>query len=264
MRINVSILCLLVAAVLQGADSQSLVVTSAASTAVGVAPDSLASIFGDSISTMTLPAGGPPWPNRVGDISVVNVNDSSGGFVQAGILFISPNQMNIYIPPGLASGPANIQFPVTGLPPGVGTAALRNVQVNLQKVAPALFSAAGTGVGVAAATAVRRVISTQIDSPVQLFTCGQGSACSPVPVDVGLDAPVYVSLYGTGIRNATSVTVTIGTTPAQPLYAGPQGQFPGLDQVNFGLPLSLRGAGLVNIKVTADGVTSNPVQLSIQ
>jgi uncharacterized protein (TIGR03437 family) len=79
-----------------------------------------------------------------------------------------------------------------------------------------------------------------------------------------VDAPIYVSLFGTGIRNANSVTVTIGSTVVQPLYAGPQGQYPGLDQVNFGLPLSLRGAGLVNITVTADGVVSNPVQLSIR
>ena len=47
------------------------------------------------------------------------------------------------------------------------------------------------------------------------------------------------------------------------LYAGPQPQFPGLDQVNVPLSLSLRGAGVVNVTVTVDGVTSNPVQIDI-
>ena len=255
---------ILLAAILQAADPQSLVITSAASTTVGVAPDGLASIFGDSISTMNLSAGAPPWPTRLGDISTVNISDSGGHMVQAGILFTSPGQMNIYGPAGLASGAATIQFPVTGLPPGVGTAALRSVQVNLQKVAPALFSAAGTGTGVAAATAVRRVIATQIDSAVPIFFCSQPGNCSPIPIDLGIDAPIYVSLFGTGIRNASSVTVTVGTTTVQPLYVGPQGQYPGLDQINFGLPLSLRGAGMVKVTVTADGVASNSVQLSIQ
>jgi uncharacterized protein (TIGR03437 family) len=47
------------------------------------------------------------------------------------------------------------------------------------------------------------------------------------------------------------------------LYAGPQPQFPGLDQVNVPLSLSLRGAGVVNVTVTVDGVTSNPVKIDI-
>jgi hypothetical protein len=34
--------------------------------------------------------------------------------------------------------------------------------------------------------------------------------------------------------------------------------------VNFPLSLNLRGGGLVNVTVTADGVTSNAVQLDIQ
>ena len=240
-----------------------LVITSAASTTVGVAPDSLASIFGDSISTETM-SSTAPWPTTLGDISVVWVTDSANNKQMAGILFVSSSQMNIYIPPGLAAGPATIAFPTTGLAPGVGTAALRNIAVNIQKTAPGLFSLSGTGSGVAAATAVRVVIPTQIQSPVPVFTCTPQAPCKAVPIDVGLDAPVYVSLYGTGIRNAASVTVTVGTTVIQPTYAGPQGQVPGMDQVNFGLPLSLRGSGTVNVVVTADGVASNPVQLAIQ
>ncbi|HEV2444402.1 MAG TPA: hypothetical protein VGS58_00710 [Candidatus Sulfopaludibacter sp.] len=255
---------------LWAADSQPLTVTSSASAAVGVAADSLAGIFGDSISTQTVSAGAPPWPTSLGDISAVIVTDSANRAQNAGILFISPSQMNIYIPHGVAPGPATIQFPVTGLPRGAGTAALRSVQVNIQPAAPGVFSAAGTGRGVAAATAVRVTIPTHIQSAVAVFFCTQpgmnavGPMCSAVPIDVGLDAPVYVSLYGTGIRGASPVTVAIRGKTIQPTYAGPQGETPGLDQVNFLLPLELRGSGLVDVTVTAGGVTSNPVQLAIQ
>jgi uncharacterized protein (TIGR03437 family) len=58
--------------------------------------------------------------------------------------------------------------------------------------------------------------------------------------------------------------VKIGNTIVDTTYVGPQGQIPGLDQVNVPLPLSLRGSGLVNVTVTVNGVTSNAVQIAIQ
>jgi uncharacterized protein (TIGR03437 family) len=246
------------------AGAQPFTVVSAASPTAGISADSLASVFGDSISTRTVAASSLPWPTSLGDISVVIITDSTNRAQNAGILFVSPSQMNIYIPAGTAAGPATVAFPVTGLPPGVGTAALRVANVNILKAAPAIFSASGTGTGVAAATAVRVTIPTQIQSPVAVFTCDAVTGCAPVPIDVGLDAPVYVSLFGTGIRGAGAVTVNVGNTVVQPTYAGPQGQVPGLDQLNFPLPLNLRGSGLVNVTLNAGGVTSNPVQLSIQ
>lgn len=200
----------------------------------------------------------------LGDITVVDVKDSGGKTSMAGILFVSPSQMNIYIPAGVASGPATVSFPTTGLPPGQGAPVLRNVAVNIQKTAPGLLSADGTGQGVAAASAVRVVIPTQVQSPVPVFMCTQPANCAAVPIALGVDTPIYVSLFGTGIGSANSVTVNIGGVQLQPLYAGVQGQYPGLDQINFTLPLSLRGAGTVNVTITADGVTSNPVQLSVQ
>lgn len=249
------------------ADNSTLTITSAASPQIGISPDGLASVFGPSISTMTQVAPGPPWPTSLGDISTVNITDSSNMMTQARILFISSGQMNLYLPAGVAAGPATIAFPTTNLPPGAGTAALRVIPVTIQKVAPSLFSASGTGSGVAAATAVRVTIPTQIQSPVTVFQCPSGSGCQAVPIDPGLDAPVYVTFYGTGIRGASSpsnVSVQIGSVTVAPSYAGPQPQTPGLDQVNVPLPISLRGAGTVNVTVTVDGVMSNPVQIAIQ
>jgi uncharacterized protein (TIGR03437 family) len=190
------------------------------------------------------------------------MTDAASNTVMAPILYVSPTQMNIYIPAGLAAGEATIAFPRTGLPPGVGTAALRTAPVTIQKSAPALFSANGSGSGVAAASAIRLVIPTQQQGPVQVFRCD--ATCSAVPIDVGLDAPVYVSLYGTGIGSPSGAQVKIGNTVLDPTYVGPQVQIPGLDQVNVPLPLSLRGSGLVNVTVTVNGVTSNAVQIAIQ
>ncbi len=256
----------LAAVSLQAADPPPPVLVSAASSTVGVAPDALASIFGSQLSTVIAQANGLPWPNQLGDIPVIYVSDAAGNTKMASILFVSPSQINIKMPAGLTPGPATLQFPYTGLPPGVGAAALRTVPVQLRAVAPGLFSLDGSGAGVAAATAIRLVLATRFEAPVPVFSCDT-KGCAAVPIDVGLDAPVYLSLYGTGIRGASSadnVTVTIGETRVKPLYAGPQNQLPGLDQVNIPLPLTLRGSGLQNVTVTVDGAVSNAVQIRIQ
>lgn len=249
-----------------GAERSQLVVTSATNPSVGVTADSLATIFGTSIATQTVSANSSPWPTSLGDMPVVWVTDAANQKQMAGILFVSPTQMNIYIPAGLVPGPATIQFPVTGLPPGAGTAALRSVQVAIQPTAPGLFSADGTGKGPAAATGIRVAVPSMLQSAVPVFTCQLTQKCTTVPIAVGLDTPVYLSLYGSGIRGAgpDNIVVTIGNTMVKPAYAGSQMQIQGLDQVNFLLPLTMRGAGTVDVTVTALGFTSNPVQVTIQ
>jgi uncharacterized protein (TIGR03437 family) len=137
--------------------------------------------------------------------------------------------------------------------------------VQIQPVAPALFVI--NDLNIAAATAIRVIIPTHSQAPVTVFQCVDTlGSCRLVPIDPGVDAPVYLSFYGTGISARSSlgnVTVTIGGESIPALYAGPQGQFPGLDQVNVPLPLSLRGSGVVSVTVTVDGVTSNPVQIAV-
>jgi uncharacterized protein (TIGR03437 family) len=60
------------------------------------------------------------------------------------------------------------------------------------------------------------------------------------------------------------VSVSIAGVSVPALFAGPTPGFTGLDQVNVGLPLSLRGAGESNVVVTVDGQPSNAVTVHIQ
>jgi uncharacterized protein (TIGR03437 family) len=105
-----------------------------------------------------------------------------------------------------------------------------------------------------------------LQSAVAVFQCGTAPPCTATPIVLGVDTPVYLSLYGTGIRNRSSlagVTVTIDGISVPVLYAGPQ-QTEGLDQVNVLLILSLRGGGLSNVVLSVDGQTSNAVTIDIQ
>jgi uncharacterized protein (TIGR03437 family) len=218
-----------------------------------------------SPSTVSLSANGAPTVSAGAIASVygsgfgsdvqVKVRDANGVERTAAVLYSSATQLNILIPPGTATGTATIT--VNGS--AVGTA-------EIARVAPGLFSMNGAGTGVAAATAVRLVLATQRQSAVDVFRC-TGTACTPVPIDLGVDAPIYLSLYATGVSNETDISkikVRIGGEDVPVLYAGAQTQYPGLDQINVALPLSLRGRGIVDVVVTAGGVVSNAVQIAIQ
>jgi uncharacterized protein (TIGR03437 family) len=99
-----------------------------------------------------------------------------------------------------------------------------------------------------------------------VFQCF-GPLCISERIEVSDDRPVYVSLYGTGIRGASSlaaVKVTIGATAVPVQYAGPQPSFAGLDQVNVRLPGSLRGQGEVDLTLVVDGLPANTVRIGIR
>jgi uncharacterized protein (TIGR03437 family) len=137
----------------------------------------------------------------------------------------------------------------------------------VRSVAPTLFSMNGTGSGVAAATAIRvQAANPLLQSSVPVFQC-TGSSCVSVPIALGADTPVYVSFYGTGIRNRSSlanVAMTINGIGVPVMYAGPAPGFTGLDQVNAALLLSLRGSGESKVVLTVDGQAANTVTINVQ
>jgi uncharacterized protein (TIGR03437 family) len=105
-----------------------------------------------------------------------------------------------------------------------------------------------------------------LQSPVAVFQC-DSAGCTATPISLGVDTPVYLILYGTGIRNRSSLSnvhVTINGIAAPVLYAGAQPTYAGLDQVNIALPLGLRGSGSCQIVLSADGIYANPVFIAVQ
>jgi uncharacterized protein (TIGR03437 family) len=97
-----------------------------------------------------------------------------------------------------------------------------------------------------------------------VFRCDTAPvSCVPLPISLQ-SGVVYLSLYATGVRAAASVTVDIGGTPMQVVYAGPQPQYVGLDQINVLLPVSLRGRGTLPVTVQAGGIRSNSVVIIVE
>jgi uncharacterized protein (TIGR03437 family) len=207
---------------------------SAASYAPALAPDSLASVLGLMLASA--------------DGVTVTVKDSAAIVRPATVLFSSTSQVNLLVPADTAPGIASLTIQSPGAPDTITSA-------EIQTVAPGLFSADASGHGAAAATA----------NGAPVFSCTD-SGCATAPINLASGGTVYLSLYGTGIRHVSSLTnfvCTIGGLSVPVLYAGPQGTYAGLDQVNVQLPISLLGRGEVDVIVTADGQTSNAVRINV-
>lgn len=230
-----------------------LAIGSAASGATTIAPGSIASAYGLDLTNQTQSAGSLPLPTTLAGITL-QVTDGLGEVNTAGLIFASPAQINFVVPAATAAGTATVRVMSGSSVVSVG-------QAQVQPTAPGLF--AMNQAGVAAALALRTIAPSGPQTVFPTFECSQGT-CSNVPLNLGVDTPLYLELFGTGISGSSNVTVTINGQAALVLFAGPQAQFPGLDQVNVPLDLSLRGAGVVPVVVMVDGQRSNTVFIDVQ
>lgn len=224
--------------------------------ATGLAPDSLAVTWGTNLSLYPLPADGAPPLTLNG--TVVKVKDSQCAEYLAPLFFVAPTQVNYLMPPNVATGAATVTIFNEAGAVSVGT-----VQIN--RIAPSLFSANSDGRGAASASVLRvQADGTQVYESAVQFDFGL-SRYVPAPIDLGAsDEQVFLLLFGTGLRYRAAldqVSVTIGGVPIEVLYAGAQGALLGLDQINLRLPRSLAGRGEVDIALTVEGKRANVVKV---
>jgi uncharacterized protein (TIGR03437 family) len=234
-------------AILVSFGNGSMVVTNAAGGRAEIAPNSLASAYGQALGMVESPSpSGTPVQGLAG--VTATMTDASGITRPLTLTYAGPSQVNFLVPDGTATGTATVHI-------GAVSSA-----VTVSDVTPGLFTMGASRTAAAGAIRVPNGQTTQTALPV--FDCGSGT-CTTVPIAIDNQSTVYVSLYGTGIRGAASpVTCMVGGVAAPVTYAGPQGGFAGLDQVNISIPPALRGRGEVDVVVTAGGKTSNAVRLA--
>ncbi len=235
-------------------------VSAASYSASGIAAEAIIAAFGSSLATATLAASTSPLPTALAG-TTVRIKDSAGTERPALLFFVSPTQVNFLVPPGTAPGSATVT-----ITSGDGSVSGETAQI--AAVAPGLFAANANGQGVAAAVVLRaKADGSQTYEPVTRFDPAQNRFVA-APIDLGPPTDqVFLILYGTGIRHRGSIstaTSQIGGADAQVLYAGAQGGFVGLDQVNLRVPRSLIGRGEVDITLTVDGKIANTVKASIK
>lgn len=241
-----------------------------------MAPNTIASMFGVNLASGTQAATpGQALPTTMAG-SYVLVDG-----IQASLFYVSPSQINFLIPSSVATGTKGV--------------VVRNAQgelargnIDISPISPAFFTANQNGAGVPAGY-ITRVAAGSLAQTNEAIATWNGSTYVPVTIQRKSDQ-VYLILFGTGIRNAAntnlandipqgngtsipnvaeSVQVTIGGVNCQVDYAGPQGAFFGLDQINVLIPASAVASPNTSIVIKVRDAnnnvsTSNSMTISLQ
>jgi uncharacterized protein (TIGR03437 family) len=225
-----------------------------------LAPGSIASGFGFSLAPVTVTAAALPLPTSLGGVSL-EITDSQKKTHSVPLFFVSSSQVNFLVPEGVAAGQAVVAV-------YRGEVKMLSGGVQMESVAPALFSANWNGQGVAAANVVRVSAGGTRYTQTSFLCPGGSGSCQFNPINLGaMDDQTYLELFGTGIRHSSgiaSVTISIGGVAAKVHYAGAQGEYPGLDQVNVEVPQQLRGRGQVDLVMTVASKPANTVAIFVQ
>ena len=214
-----------------------------------IAPDSWAAVFGTNLAPKSDLATTAPLPTSFDGVTVT-ILDSTGATSNAPILFLSPQQINFLVPTDCPIGAAVVTVTSSGKITGRGA-------ILIDSLAPALFSANGSGTGTALGTAVlTHADGSQISAPLSQ------------PIDMGQAGDVAtLVLYATGLRHLSSmseVTVYLGGVRLPVQFAGSQGTYYGLDQINVNVPPQLRGTGASGLSVSVNGLFSNIVAVNVK
>lgn len=197
-----------------------------------VARGSMVSLFGTQLSNTTARAASSALPFELNGVSVTVAG------ISAGLIYVSPTQINMVLPGGIAAGDA-VEFTVNNN--GVRSSG----KVKVVDVAPGVFAVTGTGKGAAAAQCG------------QFAPDGLTFPLTAPPCSVGNESQFAILvIYLTGIRNTQAVQIKIGDTTLLPSFTGAQPTFPGLDQINVGLARELASKSDLEITVIATTTTS--------
>jgi len=207
-------------------------------------------MFGARLATQFAVADTLPLPTTLGGTSIL-VNG-----IAASLFFVSPNQANYQLPPELAAGTNATVVTVAG------DGMVSQGQLPISFEAPGIFTANASGSGGPAAVwttdGVNYLSVTNSDGSLRALPAG-----------------AFVVLFATGVRHTAAVNATdangvaeslrinLGGMTITPLFAGPQGSFVGLDQINLQIPTSLAGRGKIELTVTVNAKTANTVQLQV-
>jgi len=208
-------------------------ILNAASYDAVVSPGCWVAIFGNNLASAPLSAASVPLPTTLGGVSVTVAG------LPAVLLYVSPQQINVLIPPEVII-PASTVVPVVVNSPG-GSA---SYSIRLTRNAPGIFTRNSSGTG-------RALV---FDSNFQ-------------PLDIVAPQQIVI-LYATGLgltsgdsgRVVDDVEVYLGERKAQVLFAGLAPGFSGIYQLNVIAPVPATD----RLYLRSGGWQSNIVDIGIK
>ncbi len=210
----------------------------AADYSANLAPGALASAFGVDLAATTEQAQGLPLPTELAGTRVL-VNGKA-----APLLYVSPLQINYQVPEGTPVG--NVEVVIER----ADNKARETIQVKSAGFAAFSFDSTGSGAGA--------------------ILDGRTFKSGPYEIQTERGEATILALFGTGLGEASSkdfvsqrVRVLVGGIEAKVHYAGPQGQFVGLEQINFELPPNVAQHGTLPVLVKIDEQSTNSVTVDV-
>jgi len=225
-----------------------------------LAAESIVSVFGLNLSSMTMSSTTLPLHTVLAGTSV-RVRDSLGSERLAPLFFVSPTQINFQLPPPTSKGMASLTITSSD-----GAMSVSAVQIG--DLAPGMFAADGSAQGTPAGYALRvKPDGTQILEAIARFDSAQNRLVA-VPIDLSNgDDQVFLVLFGIGWRRRSSLSGAVlraGGIDLPVVYLGPHSDLVGLDQLNALLPRSLAGRGQVELSLTVEGLSANMLRLTFR
>jgi uncharacterized protein (TIGR03437 family) len=221
----------------------------------GLAPGSLASLFGTSLGSISGGAPQLPLPTALNNVTV-NVNSLS-----APLIYVSPQQINFQIPwEAPAPAPANVVVNAGGTDSPAAS-------LLIAAASPGIFTLSQNGAGQGAILIANTATLAGPTTIPGAQPAAKGQAVSVFCTGLGAVSPPQASGQpaGNGLVSTTlQPTATIGGQPAVVLFSGLAPGFVGLYQVNVSVPASAPSGSAVPFVLTINGVASNTVTMAIQ
>ena len=237
--------------------------------AVGVAAGSLSSLFGFDLSPEIGSASDVPLPTELGGVIVEVGNEGK----LAPLVFVSPGQINMQIPPSTAIGIQQLWIRRSETDELIGGGL-----VSVSATRPGLFTYSQTGTGFAVAVNEDGSLNGPLNpaprgSVLILYGTGQGPTSPTVGDGEAPPNGVLTNTVATPTDKAIEcvqsgyMCVLVGSKVAETLFSGLAPGFVGLWQVNVRMPSdeNFLGGLQVPLKILIDQITTNDdVFISVQ
>ena len=188
-----------------------------------LARGSLASVFGNNLAAETVKSQEVPPLTELGGVKV-KVTDGNGITRDAGLVMVSPQQINFVLPDEAAPGPG-------GLAIMNGSVTVAKGDLKIVDAKPALFTS-GSG-------DTKLAVGTTSANGSDLSLVNQDGSARMISAGAPW-APTTLTLLATGLRYAESVQVLIAGQAMQAAFVGPDATLAGVDRVDVRLPMNLR------------------------
>jgi uncharacterized protein (TIGR03437 family) len=221
----------------------------------GVAPGSIAGVYGTGMALVLQIAAAVPLPKSLGG-ATFNIGSAPAAFFYA-----APNQLNVQVPFEAPLGAVTATSTV-----GSSSA---TTQVDVVQFAPGIFTTATTGSGQGI---IVNAATNLLSAPVGAFPGSQpvtaGDTITIYCTGLGLTAnqPATGAVAGASPLPTTMVqaTATVGGVTAPVSYSGLTPGGVGLYQVNAQIPAGLTPGNAVPVVINIGGVASNTVTIAVK